>query len=311
MNIMENKRVTAIAALLAVGFLAICYKGYEKYSVAKEAQEQISQANSKIEGFASDAIPPTAKNSKLIEQASAEVEKLAADLSKDLSKYVTFCVQGDPKAAESRPRGYEINVKPVAFQNRLKELSAEISRQAKDKCALNNGSADFGMSSLKNQAPREVDAPYLNFLLSAVERVEQHIISSGARSIERVYCAPLPDEEINARKKPDFFPMSFEVAFTARRSENIKDGVADTYSTLPQVMNKIVNDDRFFLIITGMAVSTPGNLPPVSNTAAAESGAEAAEGDSGSNASLLIGKSTDEVNVHLTLQVLYFTTDKL
>lgn len=310
MNIMENKRVTAIAALMAIAFVGICYKGYERYSELKDTQAKIAQVNSKIESYTSSEIPPTAKNSEMVVQAANEVEQLASALSKDISKYVNFCMKGE-SGAETNSRAYKPAVTPVAFQNRLKELSAAIAEQAAGKCQLNNGAGDFGMTSLKNQAPKEVDAPYLNFLLSAINRAEQHIIAAGAPSIDRVYCAPLPEEEIGARRKPEFFPLSFEIAFTAARSEVIDPAKADTLSVLPQVFNKLVQDGDFFFIITGMAVSTPGNLPIFNNGSSAPE-AEGSESNQESRSATLVTGSADErVNVHITLQVLYFTTDKL
>lgn len=316
MNIMENKRVTALAALLAVGFIGLCYKGYESYSQLKDAQAKIAQAKSKIEDYEAEKLPPTEKNSQLLKKAATEVEQLAASLNEAISKYAVYCTQGAP-AAEGNTSAYKPGVNPVAFQNRLKELSAAISAEAAGKdCRLNNGAADFGMTSLKLQAPKEVDAPYLNFLLSAVNRAERHLIAAGAPSIERVYCAPLPEEPINARTKPDYFPLSFEIAFTARRSEVIDPAKPDSFSVLPQVLNKLVNDENFFFTITGIAIATPGNLP-VANGGSADAAAEAAAAEEGEaapaagNATLITGKADEYVNVHVNLQVLYFTKDSL
>lgn len=317
MNIMENKRVTAIAALMGIAFIGICFKGYESYAELKASQEDIARKIDLLSSYTSSDIPPTTKNKQEVEKAAVEVKGLAGELSKDIEKYITFCKNGQPNAESTKPHGYMINASPVTFQNRLRDLSADIAAMAqREKCDLNNSSADFGMTSLKTQAPKEVDAPYLNFLLSAVDRVERHIISAGAPSIERIYCAPLPEEEISARKKPDFFPLSFEVAFTARRSEIIKAGDAGTYSVLPKVINSIIHDGDFFFIITGMAVGTQGSLPLVSQADAAAAGeAVAPEAEEAApeetNASLIIGKDSERVNVHLNIQVLYFNADKL
>lgn len=309
---MENKRVAGIAAVMVCVFAWLCYKGYESYSDLGKSLKEISQKIDQVEGYSSDGgIPPTKKNREMVEQASKEIDQRVNVLGEAIKKYAVFCTVGQAGSADAKPSPYKPGVNPVTFQNRLKELSAAITREAADKCQLNNASADFGMTSLKNQAPREVDAPYLNFLASAIYRVEQHIISSGAPAIERIYCAALPEEKISARKQPDYFPLNFEVSFTARRSDLIKEGDASTYSVLPQVMNKIIHDGDFFFTITGMAVGTQSSLPMVSARAADGAASDDESGESVSNATLILGKDDEVVNVHFNIQVLYFTTDKL
>ena len=307
MNIMENKRVTAIAVLMAAGFGALCYKGYENYSALKATQSEIAAKIDKVEGYRSEELPPTAKNSQLVVQAANEVEKLAAELTKDVEKYAIFCVKNkEGKDAQN-------NVTPVSFQNRLRALSSQIVQDAGGHCVLHNSSGDFGMTSLKNQAPTELAAPYYNFLLTAVNGALHHIIAAGAPTIERVYCAPLPEEEMTARKQAAYFPLSFEVAFTAKRSEVIKADDPSTYSVLPQVLNKLAQDPNVFYIVTGMAVSAIQNAPVVSGSSAAVSPAEASAEtpQTTRKASLLLGSPDEQVNVHLNIQALYFTTDKL
>lgn len=308
MNIMENKRVTAIAVVMAAGFGTLCYKGYENYSALKVAQREIAAKIDRVESYSQDKLPPTLENKKLIEKAAADVEKLAAELSKDIEKYAVFCEKGQGGNDALR---YMPGASPVAFQNRLRALSTQIGTEANGKCALQNGAGDFGMTSLKNQAPTELAAPYYNFLLTAVNGALQHIIDAGAPSIERVFCAPLPEEEMSARKKAPYFPLSFEVAFTAKRSEVINADNPDTFSVLPQVLNKLTQDPNMFYIVTGMAVSAQQNAPIASGSASAaapapEGGLEG-EVATPKKASLLLGAPGEQVNVHLNIQVLYFT----
>lgn len=344
MNIMENKRVTAIAALMGVAFAGICYKGYESYAALKQARSEIDAKISQLETYTAEddsdgevtssrstknpldadrsaaaKLAPTAKNSDLIVSATKEMKQLNEELKRDFAKYVKFCRQGEPNASSSTPIGYVPNVAAIDFKNRLVgSVSVSLAKEAekygtllKSEAAKKLGMADyFGGLTGEN-------APYLNFLLSAVYRVETSIIHSGAPTINFVYCAPLPEELINARKKPDFIPLSFEVSFEARRSEVVEAGKESSYSVLPQVINKLVHDSDFFFTITGVSVTTHGALPSVSAAAAQSATAEesaAAEGEADSGpaedvATLLVGKSDDTVHVHLNLQVLYFTTD--
>lgn len=313
MNIMENKRVTAIAALMAVAFIGICYYGYGRYTALKEAQAQISQISSKMEDYASEDIPPTGENSKLIVQAAAEVDKLASELEGEVGKYAAFCMRSKPTEEAGKNPAYAAGAKPTEFQANLKTLSDSIGAYAKDhNSQLLNGSGDFGMSSLKTGAATEVQAPYYNFLLYAMDGAVRHIIDAGAPSIERVYYGGLPEESITARKQPAYFPLEFQVAFTAKRSDALElEKQLSTYSVLPQVLNKLSHDPHFFYIVTGMAVNTRDNLPmpatgKPADAAVTEEGGETVQ----KKAVLLTGKDNEQVYVHLNIQVLYFTTDK-
>lgn len=336
MNIMENKRVTAIAAVMGVLFAGLCYKGYESYNTLQSVRAEIERKNSQVQGFASEKLQPTQKNNKLLIEASNEVEKCAVELARDVEKYAAFCIRGESQGALA----YRPNASPVDFQNRLRALSAKINEDLGDHCVLNNAVGDFGMTNLKNQAPTEIAAPYYNFLLSAVNGAVHHIIDAGAPSVERVYCAPLPEEELTARRpavyfsidpkvasgaglvfnkedarkdlKLAYFPLSFEIAFTAKRSEVIDPEKPDTFSVIPQVLNKLSQDQKIFYVVTGVAVSTLQNPPTVSGSTAQAAPADdaAASAEQARKASLILGGADDRVNVHLSIQAYYFTTAK-
>lgn len=303
MNIMENKRVTAIAALMAVAFIGICYKGYEEYSALQKAKQNIDQRVSLLDNMASSTTPPTAESSRAVEKASKTVTDCAADLSKDFEKYISSC-----KTIR------EEKLSAIGFQNRIKELSAAITKEAGDTCRINNGADKLGMGRVLSQLPQESEVPYRNFLASAIYKLEKILIKSGAPSIESVYFEGLPETLSSSSK---YLPLNFEISFTARRSENITEGDASTYSVLPQVVNKMIHDGEFFYIITGMAVGTQGNLPLLKSTPDAPAEPQAAEGETPAaepvqgKAALIIGTPNEEVTVHLNVQVLYFTADSL
>lgn len=115
--------------------------------------------------------------------------------------------------------------------------------------------------------------------------------------------------------------MELEIGFSARRSAaDIDPAVEDTLSVLPKVLNKLVNDKNFFYVITGVSVKTLGNLPMLSAYRAANNtvvedpmqqpsgGGEGAAAPSAPEpvAHLLTGAADQEVDVSITLQVLYF-----
>lgn len=306
MNIMENKRVTAIAALMALLFIGICYKGYEKYSILKQAEQDLAERASQLDSYEQDSrIPsPSPENGQAVSKAAKTVAECVATLSADLNKYAANC-------AHIR----EQKLTAIAFQNRLKELSAAIISEAGENCRINNEADKMGMTKALKQLPPEAEVPYRNFLAAAIYHLEQIIISSGSPRIERVYFEGLP-ENIPASSK--YFPLSFEISFAARRSDAIQPGEASSYSVLPQVINKVIHDGKFFYIITGMAVGAQSGLPMLKSTADAAE-ASAAESDDEekktsapqTKASLLIGTPDEEVTVHLNVQVLYFAADSL
>lgn len=316
MNIMENKRVTAITAVMAVVFAGLCYKGYQGYSSLKTAQREIASINDQLDDYRNKNLKPTKANEQQVQLAAKEVEDLLTSLNKDLEKYTSYCVKG---ASGDDALRFVPGVKPVEFQNRLRALSTKFTQEAAGKTQLHNAAGDFGMTSMKTLTPTEVTAPYYNFLLDAVHGAMRHIIDAGAPSIDRVYCAPLPEEKITAVKKDAYFPLSFEIAFTAKKSEVIQEGKADTYSVIPQVINKLSQDPNIFYIITGVAVNTL-QPPPTPEAAPSDAPKEAgaldedapvADKTSDRIASLIVGRPEEQVSVHITVQVLYFTTDKL
>lgn len=311
MNIMENKRVTAITAAMVLVFGFLCYKTYQNYSSLQNNLKEINSKNEQMEAYRSEKLAPTDANRKALAEASKEVEQMAADLSRDMKRYAAYCIM--QKTAGSADGQGDVPL-PIVFQNRLRSLSAQLTHDAEGRTLLRNGSGDLGMTKLKNQAPTVLAAPYYNFLLTAINGALHHIVAAGAPSIERVYCAPLPEDEVTARKKSPYIRLGFEVAFTAKRSEVIDPKSPDTLSVIPQVINKLTQDPNVFYIITGMAVNTLHGAPVTTNPHAAtavEGETESTEDAPTRVASLILGSPDEHVNVHLSIQVLYFDEEKI
>jgi hypothetical protein len=204
------------------------------------------------------------------------------------------------------------------FQNELRDSINKIKSLASSQGANVAGPAEnLGLASFKNAAPVADDVPFRSFQLKAVTRVAEDILAAGAPSLEKIYCAPLPDEAAEAlnpgsRKAKPYFPLRFEVAFDASRG------------VLPKVLNSIMSDKDFFLTITGIAVRGNENLPGIDAYTApaeiAESGedlggetTEAAENAADGFRTVAVrktGSPDEKVRVHMTMQVLYFTPGK-
>lgn len=306
MNISENKRVVALSAVFALAFGGIMFYGYEKSQELAESKAVIAEINDRFAGYDGQELSPTKKNLKAIKDAFSQVSGVNKDLQAELNRYASYC-WGDGKKISAQD-----------FQNELRDAINKIKSQASAQSARVAGPAEnLGLASFKNAAPVADDVPFRSFQLKAVTRVAETIIAAGASSLEKVYCAPLPEEaaeslNANSRKAQPYFPLRFELAFDATRG------------VLPKVVNGIVGDKDFFLTITGLAVRGGETLPGIDAYAAPAEIAAAGE-DLGAEPSQTAenaqsgfrtvavrktGAPDEKVRVHMTMQVLYFTPGK-
>ncbi len=314
MNIIENKRVLALSVLFALAFGGLVYYGYGRSADFESAKSQLDDISSRFQDYDASELPPTPENKKAVVDASKQVERVSDSMRAELDKYAAACY-GDGK-----------RITPVEFQNQVRASIDEVSRLAAQKgCKISNPALDLGMASFKNAAATEAEVPFRSFQLKAVRRVAEDIINSGAPVLDKVYCAPLPEEATNTRKAADYFPLGVQIAFSARRSEVTDGKTPEKLSVLPQVINRILADKDFFLIITGVSVASEGNLPPMLPWQAPTQGAPqgddlttSEEGESAEAATPAVrtiasrktGDPQETVRVHLNMQVLYFNPAK-
>ncbi len=307
MNISENKRVVALSAVFALAFGGIMFYGYGKSQELADNKAKIAEINDRFAGYDGQELAPTKQNLKDIKAAFSQVSGINKDLQAELNRYASFC-WGDGKMISAQD-----------FQNELRDSINKVKSLAGAQGSRVAGPAEnLGLAAFKNAAPVADDVPFRSFQLKAVTRVAEYILEAGAPSLEKVYCAPLPEAaaeslKANSRKAVPYFPLRFELAFDASRGD------------LPKVLNSIMNDKDFFLTITGIAVKGNDNLPgidsysaPAEIAAAGEDlGAEAPAGADNSAAggfrSVAVRKTgapDEKVRVHMTMQVLYFTPGK-
>ena len=305
MNISENKRVVALTAVFALAFGGIMFYGYGKSQEDAENKAKIAEINDRFSGYDGQDLAPTKRNLKEIKEAFSQVADVNKDLQAELNRYAAYC-WGDGKKISAQD-----------FQNNLRDSINKIKNHAASQGAsVASPAENLGLASFKNAAPVADDVPFRSFQLKAVTRMAEYIIDAGAPSLEKVYCAPLPDEAAeslnpNSRKAVPYFPLRFEIAFNASRG------------ALPKILNSIMNDKDFFLTITGIAVRGNDNLPgmdpysaPAEIAAAGvDLGAEtpaAAETAAGYRTVAVrkTGAPDEKVRVHMTMQVLYFTPGK-
>ncbi len=298
MNISENKRVLALSVVFLAAFGGIVFHGYSRSCDFDKAQKQLTEIGDAFDGYSNAEYAPTQETLKALTQAYERVNKVNKDLKADMNKYANACY-GDGKV-----------VKPGDFQNEVRQAIAETAALANNSGgSIANPAADLGMAQFKNALAMEKDVVYRSFQLKAVNRVVSAILESGAPSLEKVYCAPLPEDDA---REEETFPLNFEVAFTAKRGQ------------LPAILNKIVGDPTCFLTITGLSVVNQGVLPGIDaytapgEQAAPATGDDLAEGeaeqapatDSHRIATRKTGDPNETVRVHLMLQVLFFNPAK-
>lgn len=314
MNILENKRVVLLSAVFALAFAGLTYVGYSRSAQFSKTQAELDKIGTKFQDYNEATLPPTPSNKKAIVQACKDVDKINADMQAEMDKYANYC-HGDGKL-----------LSPVDFQNQVRSAIAEVQNKAKEKgCTLSAPAMDLGMASFKNAAATEAEVPFRSFQLKAVQRVAESIINSGAPTLDKIYCAPLPEEATDARKSKNmaYFPLSFQVAFNAKRSVDTDGQTDEKLSVLPKVVNALMEDKNFFLIITGVAVHSDASVPGMDPYQAPA--APVAQGDDlGSNeetgakpeaearviAVRKTGNPDETVRVHLNMQVLYFNPSK-
>lgn len=303
MNISENKRVVALSAVFALAFGGIMFYGYSKSQEAAESKAKIAEINDRFAGYDGQELAPTKQNLKEIKAAFSQVAEVNKDLQAELNRYAAFC-WGDGKKISAQD-----------FQNELRDSINKIKSMASAQGARVAGPAEnLGLASFKNAAPVEDDVPFRSFQLKAVTRMAEYILNSGAPSLEKIYCAPLPDaaaeaQKANSRKAVPYFPLRFEVAFDASRG------------ALPKILNSVLSDKDFFLTITGVSVLGGDNLPVMDAysapaeiaTAGEDLGAEAPAAATEGYRTVAVrktGSPDEKVRVHMTMQVLYFTPGK-
>ncbi len=300
MNISENKRVLALSVAFLAAFGGIAYMGYSRSSDFDKAQAELTEIQDAFDGYSSADFAPTAENLKALRDAYEKVSKVNRDLQADMQKYAVACY-GDGKV-----------VKPGDFQNEVRQAIARVAALATNSgSSVSSPAADLGMAQFKNALALEKDVVYRSFQLKAVEKVASDILESGAPVLDKVYCAPLPEDDA---REAAAFPLDFEVAFTARRGQ------------LPTILNKIVSDNTYFLTITGISVVNQSTLPgidpytpPEKQDAAPATGddlsgeapaEQAAEPDNRPIATRKTGNPEETVRVHLILQVRFFNPAK-
>ncbi len=299
MNISENKRVFALSVAFLAAFGGIAYLGYTRSGDFATAQAELTTIQEAFDGYNSSEFAPTQESHKALRAAVDKVNRISKEMKADMEKYAVVCY-GDGKV-----------LKPGDFQNEVRQAIARVAALASNSGAkVGNPAADLGLAQFKNALAMEKDVPYRSFQLKAVEQVVSDILSSGAPVLDKVYCAPLPEDDV---RKQTAFPLDFEVVFTAKRGQ------------LPVILNKIASNHKYFLMVTGISVLNSNALPgidaytPTGAATAPATGDDLTSGDAQQAApaqevkaiaTRKTGDPNETVHVHLVMQVRFFNPAK-
>ncbi len=294
MNISENKTVFALSAVFAIAFGGLMYLGYEGMTGASDANKRLNEIGVAFEDFNAADYVPTANNQKAIVAATKDVDKLNQDLSNQLQAYKKATLNTNPISA-------------VDFQNQVRKAIADLAQKAKGKgIALGSQASTLGMAVYQNQSAIKEEVAYRSYFLSAVEHANNILVDTGVPSIDKIFCSELPKEvAMGMKKAPDYFPLSFELSFTVKRS------------MLPQIINALTSDKKYFYTITGFSAlgeTIPSEVSaykaPATMATAGDDDEAAADAAAAAAPRILatrkLGDPNEKVQVHLNLQVLYF-----
>lgn len=305
MNISENKRVLALAGAFGIVFIAITYLGISWRSAASEKIAWLNEQQSLFDDMRARDFPPTQKMLHIVKNAAATTSDIADQMHASIEAY----------RSQTTPENGKL-VSPQQFQAQVKSAILQLENQSKAKSvAVSAGASKLGMAAYQNSYATTEAAPILSFELKAVQNVAQSIIDNHGASINKIYCAPLPDEAIappGKKLKQEWVLLPFEINFTANKN------------TLPAVLNSLVENKQFCFLITGIRVLTETQLPTLSAytppTATKKEAAPTVGDDLGAGSSTPVAENKEQeqtrilakqllgngtVRVHLALEVLY------
>lgn len=294
MNISENKRIVGITALFAIAFGGLMYYGFDCAGQADESMAQLDGIRSDYSGFEEADIQPSSDNIKALKKICDEAKAKRQELESLMEGYKKVCA------------GDGVSMAATDYLVRIKQDRAEVKKKAEEKkCSLAGNAASFGKEDRDFEtAPESVRVAPLYFQHRVVSSLVNQLVDAGASAVESIYCAPLPEVTYGEGDDWETEPMSFEIDFRVPRG------------VLAPVLNGIMSSREYFMTITGMYVNNESSLaamdaftPPAAPADPAAAPAGSAAEDPATQAPVAVlktGADSENVRVHLNIQVLYF-----
>ena len=329
MSIFENKRAVALTSLFAVGFVGFLAWGISSKSALDATLAEITAQEETQRSLQNRVLSPSEETIQALNKQRKAIKDKTAILQKDIQPYITTCSELSKDAINKNER-----FRPAFLEsarNWLNKKKGESAIQIPD-----GNSFTFGMDkdyNEKEDAANTENTPYVIYQLNAARTLAGYVVESGAASLDRMYCEPVPQEKVEEGN----VSMHIELSFTAKRPntpyllpetlEKIKQAANEAeraklqnVSALSNVVNAIIegNGDalttqklktpgKYFFIIRGFRI-TGTNVceandpiePPVANAGEAEKENDAPI------AKRRVGSPEDTVTVDLIVEAVYF-----
>lgn len=309
MNIFENKRAVALTGVFALAFAGVLVWGFANKS---EADAAIVEANAKkTEGksLASSSLAPNAETRDILNKNAKALEENVNIFKSDLKAYTDTC-----KAITADAISKETLFHPDHLKAARTWLSKITSQSG---CTVPDGEGfTFGLDrnyNERNDAATVDTTPFLLFQLNAARTLAGYVAESGATSLDRMYCEPVPSSEDGVHTS-----LHIELSFTAQRGEIPL--LEDHTSTTTQVINAILEGEgkivtrqeekqkgHYFFIIKGINANSNNSYGPIESytepfqTAGADGAAATVV------AKRVTGLPDETVHVNLVVEAVYFS----
>lgn len=299
MNIFENKRAFALTSVFALAFAGCATYGWMQRGELQDTIKKINEADAKLEKLAKSPLPATAGTKSLLNKQASVLERNTKPLAADLAAYTKTCKNLTEDA---------INKEAIFKPDDLKKArTAFTEKAAKANCHIDDpDSFTFGLDrnyNERNDAANPKTTPYLLYQLAAAKTLAGYGVGAGAKSLDRMYCEPVPTTEATGEPTP----LIIELSFSFNRGE-IPAGEHYT-SGITKLLNSILEGkgenekERFLFSVRGINFQNLNNY----GTVDAYSDPFADGGDAPKSiADRKVGKPDETIRVNLIVEAVYF-----
>ena len=313
MNLFENKRAVSLTGGFALAFAGLMAYGFSVSSDTKAKIAECEEAQKALKSQTEAVLPPSSKTVAALEAATKSMTAQSASLKKGLTPCINTC----KKLVTSSAKNNEI-FGPQHLAAARKWLDDKINANGGSTFSRPGGDQfTFGLGRDYNErqdAANPDTTPYLLYQLNAARTLAGYVADSGAISLDRMYCEPVPSEDDGERTA-----LHIELSFTAKRGAIPTEGGYE--SPLSKVLNAIkegkgvvvpregkAESGEYFFVLRGFNASTvKGTYKDKQEytPTVREAGAETVEPEQ--IATLLVGDADDEVRFNLVIEAVYFS----
>ncbi|MBE6420012.1 MAG: hypothetical protein E7031_07755 [Akkermansiaceae bacterium] len=316
MNLFENKRAAALTGVFTLAFAGLMAYGFSVSSTAGDLIKEGEEARKALKSKTEATLPPDKATVAALNSATKSLAEQVTALKKELVPYVKTCKKLTVDSTKN---------KEVFGPKHLESARSWLDKKSNGCTRPGGDGFTFGLDRNFNErqdAANEYTTPFLLFQLNAARTLAGYIADSGAVSIDRMYCEPVPTEEDGARTA-----LHIEIGFTAKRGA-IPPDAKEFNTPFTKVLNAIQegngvivsregkidegNDKapvKYFFVIKGITAVANGNYEDKDEkyeAPAQVAGSESTE-ITETIAKLVVGNPEDTVRYNLVVEAVYFS----